>query len=121
MRITVYGYQDKFSGKITKYNLQLIKSFDGGCALKMEVERPDYLKPEWTEYGDILINDKGSTYLILLDKLLRVHNKSYTPVILLPNTDMMTRGNGYLALKVYSEEWVSCAFSIEEYLGNKDN
>ena len=60
-------------------------------------------------------------YLILLDKLLRVHVKSYTPVILLPNTDMMTRGNGYLALKVYSEEWVSCAFSIEEYLGNKDN
>ena len=36
MRITVYGYQDKFSGKITKYNLQLIKSFD--------VEIPDYLK-----------------------------------------------------------------------------
>ena len=44
MRITVYGYQDKFSGIITKYNLQLIKSFDGGCALKREVEIPDYLK-----------------------------------------------------------------------------
>lgn len=121
MRITVYGYQDRFSGKITGYNLQLIKSLDGGEALKMEVEIPDYLKPEWTEGGDLLINDKGDTYSIMFYNLLRVHSKSYTPVILLPNTDMMTKGNGYLALKVYSEEWVGCGFSIEEYLGNKDN
>lgn len=91
-------------------------SFSGGCALETEVEIPEFLKPERTETGDILITDRqyfdyeddyyDYTYSLSLDDLFYVNHDTDKPMLLVPTKDE------FCALKVYSEKWVSRAMTI---------
>lgn len=53
MKRIIYGYQNK-DGRVDTYKDKLILDFDGGCALKTEVEIPDFLNPYESPLGTCL-------------------------------------------------------------------
>lgn len=116
MKAIIYGYQDGTTGRICSYKLNFVSSFSGGCALKTEIEIPEFLKPQRTESGDILITDRqyiaedddyyDYVYSLSLNNLFYVNHETDKPMLMIPTKDELC------ALKVYSEEWISRAMTL---------
>lgn len=101
MKKKIYGYQNVSRGGWW-FSEHLTLSDQGGQALEIEVEIPDWLNPYESKYGDTCFVIGSMPYS--LDEIL-VSNRYGTPGLCLPDK----YGGRIFNLKKLSENWVSRA------------